>query len=103
MFRALGLFAILFLANSVSAHQKWSNEEPVPEWVAKSCCGVADAHHLREDQVHVAPDGYHVDGLSVVIPFAKALPSPDGSYWGFWSPLMSDPTVYCFFASVGGT
>lgn len=97
------LLLLCVLTIPSAAHDQWANGEPIPPWVKSACCGPSDAHHLREDQVHVAADGYHVDGLSVVIPFAKALPSPDGSYWGFWNPATSDPKVYCFFASIGGT
>jgi hypothetical protein len=49
-------------------------------------------------------DGYHIDGLKTVVPIARALPSPDGTYWGFWNPALEpNPTVYCFFAPFNGT
>jgi hypothetical protein len=34
------------------AHDYWADGKPVPNWVKTSCCGPADAHHLRPDQVH---------------------------------------------------
>lgn len=84
-------------------HDQWSDGEPVPPWVKKACCGPEDVHHLRLEQVHNMADGVHVDGLSTVIPYSKVLPSPDGQYWGFWSPIAKDPTVYCFFAPIEGS
>ena len=89
-----------------NAHDKWSDGEDVPEWVKSTCCGKADAHHVKVSSVHLMQDGYHIDGLGAVIPIDKALPSMDGQYWGFWNNVM-DPkdihVVYCFFAPVNGT
>ncbi len=77
------------------AHDFWSNGEPVPAWVKAECCGPRDVHHLRPSAVHIAVDGYHVDGLRSVIPFSRTLPSPDGQYWGFWNSIGEpDPAIY---------
>ena len=104
---AFGALAVVALAIGLAparAHDQWANGEPVPAWVKRACCGPSDVHHLRDDQVRIASDGYHVDGLGTAIPFAKSLPSPDGTYWGFWSPYMTEnPTVYCFFTPAGAT
>jgi hypothetical protein len=35
-----------------NAHDYWADGKAVPNWVKASCCGPADAHHLRPDQVH---------------------------------------------------
>src|SRR3954471_16032782 len=35
------------------AHDQWSDGSPIPAWVSNYCCGVADAHRLRE---HVKSD-----------------------------------------------
>ena len=89
---------------SASAHDFWANGEPVPAWVKAMCCGPEDAHHLRAGAVHIEADGYHIDGLNTVVPIARALPSPDGSYWGFWSPqLEPDVVIFCFFAPLHGS
>jgi hypothetical protein len=107
MMRALIACAALALTYAQApalAHDFWANGEPVPAWVKKSCCGPEDVHHLRPDQVHLLADGYHIDGLDVVVPEAKALPSPDGTYWAFWNPLLKPkPLVYCLFVPFRGT
>ena len=94
--------AALVLALSVSgaeAHDYWSDAKPVPDWVKASCCGPADAHHLRPDQVHRVSEGYYsVDGYGRPIPIDKALPSQDGDYWIFYrDDGGSQSGVYCFF------
>ena len=87
------------------AHDYWADGKAVPNWVKASCCGPADVHHLRRDQVHkVSGDEakklrpkyanfvsvYHVyyviDGYSRPI-YAEGLnvmPSEDGDYWLFY-------------------
>ena len=115
--------AAVFLLPVVSeAHETWTNGSKVPGWVKSSCCGSADAHHLRPDQVHrlyneECRNGYHggcwkVDGYHGIVWDNAVLPSQDGAYWGFWtdnfvscSALMScssdsvhQSAMYCFFA-----
>ena len=91
-------------ASPATPHDFWTNGDPVPPWVKSACCGPEDVHHLRPGAVHIAPDGYHIDGLKRVVPLNRVLPSPDGQYWGFWNPLLEpDPTIYCFFAPLNGT
>jgi hypothetical protein len=59
MRRALAAFgATLTLAATASAHDYWADGKPIPNWVKASCCGPADAHHLRPDQVHRVSDDY---------------------------------------------
>jgi hypothetical protein len=90
------------------AHDYWADGKPIPNWVKASCCGPADAHHLRPDQVHrVSDDYYEVDdyhGNGGKIPFSQALPSQDGDYWIFYrddaanvSGSSGQSEVYCFF------
>lgn len=81
------------------AHDMWSSGKPVPDWVKASCCGPADAHHLRPEQVHDEGDYYHVDGYVRRIPRAQALPSQDGGYWIFYRDdgASGQSGVYCFF------
>jgi hypothetical protein len=94
--------ALLFAlsASGADAHDYWSDGKSVPNWVKASCCGPADAHHLRPDQVHrISDDYYSVDGYVRRIPVGQALPSQDGDYWIFYrddgSGIQSG--VYCFF------
>ena len=95
----------LILAGAVGsgcaeAHEVWANGEPVPAWIKASCCGPADAHHLRPDQVHrVSDDYYRVDGYRYRIPAKDALPSQDGDYWIFYRDGAGgyQSIVYCFF------
>ena len=110
MKRALIAIALLAaMPASTSAHKVWANGDPVPEWIQRSCCGPADAHHLTVDQVHQVPGGYKVDGLDEIIPTAKALPSQDGDYWVFYPAenqyyqgSKAGFTVFCFFAPLTG-
>jgi hypothetical protein len=101
MRRALAaLGATLALAAPASAHDYWADGKPIPDWVKASCCGPADAHHLRPDQVHrVSDDYYEVDGYYHRVPVSQALPSQDGDYWIFYRDNLSDGQsgIYCFF------
>ena len=101
------ILTTLLIATPAAAHNSWTNGEEVPAWVKADCCGKADAHHLETSAVHVMADGYHIDGLTTVVPFVRALPSQDGSYWAFFNPEYvknhDDPLIYCFFAPVNGS
>ena len=101
MRRALAaLGATLALVAPASAHDYWADGKPIPNWVKASCCGPADAHHLRPDQVHrVSDDYYEVDGYHHRVPVSQALPSQDGDYWIFYRDDRSDGQsgMYCFF------
>lgn len=96
----VGLAACAIWSLGAHAHDAWSDGSKVPDWVKASCCGPADAHHLKPEQVHRISDGYYrVDGYLRDIPVSQALPSQDGDYWGFWrddgNGIQSG--VYCFF------
>lgn len=97
--------AAVMWAQRSSAHDVWSNGEPVPAWVKKACCGPEDVHHLSPDQVHLTSAGWRVDGYPDIIPMAKAQPSPDGGYWIFYRTLDNGDKsiVYCFFTPFSGT
>ena len=80
---AVLLFALS--AGGADAHDYWSDGKAIPDWVKASCCGPADAHHLRPEQVHrISDDYYSVDGYIRRIPVGQALPSQDGDYWIFY-------------------
>jgi hypothetical protein len=64
------LFALS--ASGAEAHDYWSDGKRIPDWVKASCCGPADAHHLRPEQVHRASDNYYtVDGYVVASPSVR--------------------------------
>lgn len=100
--RAIFLAAALF-ASPALAHDTWIHGEPIPAWVAQSCCGQADSHLLSPSQVHITPNGYRVDGIQSLIPIKKALPSQDGQYWIFFNEVgLPDPMIFCFFVPLNG-
>jgi hypothetical protein len=99
------LIAICWFVSPACAHDYWEDGKAVPNWVKASCCGPADAHHLRPDQVHKV-DGeeakklrpkyahflgdhfeyYVVDGyLRPIYAYgSNVIPSQDGDYWLFY-------------------
>lgn len=79
---------------AIRVHDQWSDATPVETATKKACCGEAEAHHLRPEQVHAVPGGWLIDGYhgpAVVggypVPYDKVLPSPDGQIWVFWSDI----------------
>jgi hypothetical protein len=98
---SVSVASVCMLASPTFAHDIWSDGKPVPAWIKASCCGPADAHHLRPDQVHrVSDDYYEVDGYTRKIPVQQALPSQDGDYWIFYrddTGGTAQSGIYCFF------
>jgi hypothetical protein len=94
---AISLYGLTIPA---AAHEKWANDKVVPDWVKSYCCGPEDVHHLKPEQVHARPDGWHVDGYRDVIPYGTELDSQDGDYWAFYRTYQdgSQSRVFCFFA-----
>ncbi len=91
---------LLLVTGPAAAHDVWADGRVVPSWVKAACCGPADAHHLRPDQVHrVSDDYYMVDGYRYRIAARDALPSQDGEYWIFYRDGQdgSQSIAYCFF------
>ena len=81
-------------------HEQWANGKAVPGWVKSACCGEADAHLLRPDQVtRNARGDYFVQGYREPIAAKVALPSEDGDYWIFYRENLdgSRSVVFCFF------
>jgi hypothetical protein len=92
--------ALMLSLGAAKAHNTWVDGAPVPDWVKQACCGPADAHHLRPEQVHrVSDDFYEVEGYYGRVSAADAQPSPDGEYWIFYKDNMSGSQtgVFCFF------
>lgn len=104
MAKAAILTVLALLGGQACAHDVWANGKTIPAWVKEACCGPADAHHLRPDQVHRVSDAYfEVDGYFRPIPVRDALPSQDGEYWIFYKDNKSggQTGVFCFFAPMG--
>ncbi len=102
VWRAIVIAALWSAATQAQAHEKLANGEPVPGWVAESCCGVADFHHLQPEQVHETSTGWRVDGYPTIIPYGKELPTQDGEIYIFYRTNGSGldasySPIYCFF------
>ncbi len=96
--------ALLLLTSPAAPHDRWGNGDPVEPWVKAQCCGPNDVHKIPASAITIRPDGYHIEGLTTVVPMGRALPSPDGSYWGFWrNESEPDPIIFCFFAPLNGS
>jgi hypothetical protein len=97
------ILAAALIVEPALAHDKWGNGDPVEAWVKAQCCGPSDVHHIPTSAIHIKSDGYHIAGINTVVPTSRVLPSPDGTYWGFWSPSSEpDPVIFCFFAPLNG-
>lgn len=97
------ILAACLAATPAAGHSKWADGEDVAPDVQAICCGKADAHRLDPGDIHITPKGYMIDGLNITIPIERALPSPDGRYWIFFSGQpRPDMTWYCFFAPLNG-
>ena len=89
---------------SASAHDKGCDGNPVPAVIKLNCCGSADEHQLKPEQISRGPKGEYIVSFEdhrFVIPADKALPSndpcshiyfEDGDLW----EVPGTPNVYCF-------
>ena len=92
--------AFVLAAAPAVAHDQWANGKAVPGWIKSACCGVADAHHLRPDQVSLNARGeYVVEGYHAPLDVNFAQPSQDGEYWIFYREFIdgSQSAAFCFF------
>ena len=95
---------LIMIFSPASSHDFWMNGEPVPKYVKQACCGVSDAHHLKKSALHLMADGWHIEGITTVVPAERATPSPDGEAWAFWNVgLEPSPVIYCLFVPFQGT
>jgi hypothetical protein len=98
-------------AQSASAHEKSCDGNPVPGRIKLDCCGGAEEHQLKPEQIsRGANDEYIVvfENYTFVIPVDQALPSNDPcSHIFFPNMWVNDdggnqvrdprtPSVYCF-------
>jgi hypothetical protein len=93
-----------------SAHDKGCDGNPVPVAIKLDCCGKADDHQLKPEQISRSPDGEYIvssEGYTFVIPANKALPSNDPCSHIFFENVWmivggkslrfpNTPDVYCF-------
>ena len=107
------LIAIAFVASAVTsmcsapavAHDQWADGSPIPAWVSKYCCGVADAHRLTVKQIYRVEGGWRAEGYAHMIPEDRVLPSEDGDVWLFFRSYKDgyQSTQFCFFVPQGST
>jgi hypothetical protein len=107
-----GLIALVALfglwVSAASAHDQWADGSPVPEWVKQYCCGPADVHHYRFDEVKVTPEGYVLPDYPNVIPAndpTHVFKSEDGEYWAFFATYSTGEKspIYCLFVPPGAS
>ena len=75
---------------SASAHDKGCDANPVPEAIKLDCCGKAEEHRLKPEQISRGANGEYIvsfEDYTFVIPADKALPS-------------NDPCSHLFFENV---
>jgi hypothetical protein len=87
----------------ITAHERWSDGSPIPEWVNRYCCGVADAHRLRVGQIHRIEGGWLVEGYNRVVPDDRVMLSQDENVWLFYGTMAdgSQTEPICFFVPQG--
>jgi hypothetical protein len=95
---------------SASAHDKGCDGKPVPGRIKLDCCGEADEHQLKPEQIKRGPNDEYIvsfGGYTFVIPADKALPSNDPCSHIFFENVWvivgdnhvrfpGTPNVYCF-------
>ena len=102
-------FAAVTIA-SAAAHDKGCDGDPVPAAIKLDCCGRADEHQLKPEQITRGPNDEYIvsfEGYTFVIPADKALPSDDPCSHIFFENVWvivggnhmrfpGTPNVYCF-------
>ena len=103
----MGLVAFAAMAvESASAHDNGCDGDPVPVAIKLDCCGRADEHRLKPEQISRGPNDEYIvsfEGYLFVIPADKALPSNDHCSHIFFSNVWVNnsgrdprtPDVYC--------
>ena len=78
----IGLVAYTAMAiEGASAHDKDCDGNPVLGRIKVDCCGEAEEHQLKPEQIRRGPNGEYIvsfESYTFVIPADKALPSNDG-------------------------
>jgi hypothetical protein len=87
----MGLVAFTATAiEGASAHDKGCDGNPVLGRIKLDCCGEAEEHQLKPEQISRGPNDEYIvsfEGYTFVIPADKALPS-------------NDPCSHIFFANM---
>jgi hypothetical protein len=86
-----------------SAHDKGCDGNPVPGRIKLDCCGEADEHQLKPEQISRGLNDEYIvsfEGYTFVVPADKALPSNDHCSHIFFNVWAMDGgnfvRVYCF-------
>lgn len=93
--------SFMFAAQPSLAHgpAEWIQRGGYKNAAGELCCGERDCFELTDADVKVTPAGYYIVSIKETIPFAEAMPSPDGRYWRCaWGG-----TRKCFFAPPGSS
>jgi hypothetical protein len=78
-----GMAVLVFTATTierVSAHGKGCDDDPVPVRIKLDCCGAAEEHQLKPEQINRGPNDEYIvsfEGYTFVIPAEEAVPSND--------------------------
>jgi hypothetical protein len=119
--RSVLVLGLTFCGSAAFAHDLWISrgayKNPAGEW----CCGAEDCGVVSPNAVKATGAGYSVvgtvtygeavtgnsldgptftDSVNEVVPYSRALPSPDGAYWRCKRP---DGSPRCFFAPPPGS
>jgi hypothetical protein len=119
--RSVLVLGLTFVGSAALAHDLWISrggyKNPAGEW----CCGAEDCGLVSPNAVKATSGGYSVvgtvtygeavtgnsfdgptytDSVNEVVPYSRALPSPDGAYWRCKRP---DGSPRCFFAPPPGS
>lgn len=118
--------SLLVLALSLFCYSAFAHDAPIRQGGYKNlagewCCGAGDCGVVSPENVKVGSGGYSLRGpvtygasatgnaadgptwqedLNEIVPYSKALPSPDGAYWRCKRP---DGSPRCFFAPPSGS
>jgi hypothetical protein len=105
----LGLVAFtLMTIESASAHDKGCDGNPMPSRIKLDCCGEAEEHQLKPEQISRGPNGEYIvsfESYKFEIPADKALPSNDPCSHIFFSNtwvyeggelVPTKPGIHCF-------
>jgi len=102
----IGLSHLALAAVMVTASLSLACAHGPAEWIERGgyknaagelCCGERDCLELADADVSVTARGYFVKSIRETVPYAEALPSPDGHYWRCeWAGVRK-----CFFAPPG--
>ena len=108
---AIAVLAFAAMAiESASAHDKGCDGNPVPVAIKLDCCGKADEHRVKPEQIRRGADDEYIvsfEDYTFVIPADKALPSNDHCSHIFFENVWAivggnqirvpgTPGVYCF-------